>query len=99
MILHVVTFSWKPEVTPSDVDRLHAALARLPSVIPQLVRYEHGPNLGLSRGTADYAVCAVVRGIDDLEAYLDHPEHARVVRELTSRMFATRQAVQLEVAT
>ena len=95
MILHVVTFVWKRDITTSEVDRLHEALGRLPQLIAQLVRYEHGRDLGLKQGNADYAICAVVRSAEDLALYLDHPEHVRVVRELTSQMFASRQAVQL----
>lgn len=96
-ILHVVTFRWKPEVTSGDIERLHEALARLPAMIPQLARYEHGRDLGLKTGNVDYAICALVRSAEDLELYLTHPEHARVVREQTSQMFASRQAVQLSV--
>ena len=97
MIMHVAIFTWREGTTAEDVARVEAELARMPGVIPALREYHFGSNLGLRPGTADFAVIAVLERAE-LAAYLDHPEHQRVVREVISPLLATRTAIQLEHA-
>ncbi|CAN5302699.1 Dabb family protein [soil metagenome] len=97
MILHLATFSWRPDVTNDDVVAVIEALSSLPGQIPELLSYRFGPDLGLREGNASFAVAAVLQGPEELPAYLDHPEHARIVEEFIAPLTAARQAVQIEI--
>lgn len=96
MILHLVVFTWREGTTADDVARLEAALRLMPDLVPQLAQYHVGADLGL-RGNADFGVAAVLAQ-DDLAAYLDHPEHVRIGRELIGPILGTRSAVQIPYA-
>jgi len=95
--MHLVTFTWRPEATNDDVVAIIEALTSLPEHIPELVSYNFGPDLGLREGNADFAVVAVLDSAEGLLAYLDHPEHVRILDEFIRPLIATRQAVQIEV--
>ena len=97
MIMHLVTFTWGPETSNDDVVAIIEGLTSLPEHIPELISYNFGPDLGLREGNADFAVAAVVEGQEALLAYLDHPEHVRILNEFIRPLIATRQAVQIEV--
>ena len=97
MIMHLVTFTWRPDVTNDDVLAVIDALSSLPDQIPELLSYSFGPDLGLREGNADFAVAATLEGPETLPAYLDHPEHLRIIREFIAPLIATRQAVQIEL--
>jgi len=95
--MHLVTFTWRPETTNDDVVAVIEALTSLPAQIPELVAYNFGPDLGLREGNAGFAVAAEVESREALLAYLDHPEHVRILNEFIRPLIATRQAVQIEV--
>jgi len=97
VILHLVTFSWRPDVTNDDVAGVIEGLSSLPDQIPELLSYRFGPDLGLREGNADFAVAAVLDSSESLTAYLDHPEHVRIVQAVLAPLIASRQAVQLEI--
>jgi hypothetical protein len=94
MIMHVAVFTWREGTTPEDIAKVEAALAGMPSVVPALQEYYFGADLGVRPGTADFAVIAVLEQAE-LNSYLDHPEHQRVVREVISPLLSTRTALQL----
>lgn len=98
VIVHLVTFSWRPDVTNDDVVAVIEGLTSLPGQIPELLSYNFGPDLGLREGNADFAVAAVLEGPETLPAYLDHPEHVRIIKEFIAPLIATRQAVQIELS-
>lgn len=95
MIKHVVTFTWKDEVTPDDVAGVVAMLAELPGRIPALEDYVFGADLGLTEGTGDFAIVATLADADALQAYLQHPEHLPVGQHLRG-LAQNRIAVQIE---
>lgn len=97
VIMHLVTFTWRPGVTNDDVVAVIEALTSLPEQIPELLSYNFGPDLGLREGNADFAVAAVVESPETLPAYLDHPEHLRIIKEFIAPLIAIRQAVQIEL--
>ncbi|WP_390623973.1 Dabb family protein [Fodinicola feengrottensis] len=49
-------------------------------------------------GNADFAVVAVLADEEGVRAYLDHPEHVRVVETRVKPIVATRSAVQMAIA-
>jgi len=94
MILHSVSFRWRDGVTAEQIQGLTAALAQLPARIPVLLKYYFGPDLGLREGNADYAVIALLKNPEDVDAYVDHPAHVELSRRYTQVMAASRSAVQ-----
>lgn len=97
MILHVVTFLWRPDVTNADVEAVLEGLSSLPAQIPELRDYRFGPDLGLREGNAHFGVTALLDGPEDVDAYLDHPAHQQVVTEILGPLIVARQALQFEV--
>ncbi|SFF68165.1 Dabb family protein [Blastococcus tunisiensis] len=97
MLMHVVTFRWKPDVTPDQVAALRTTLGALPAQIPELVNYRHGPDLGVRDGNADYAVVATLRDMDALFTYLQHPDHVRAAAGPLAAMTQTRSSVQVDL--
>jgi hypothetical protein len=98
MIMHAVTFTLRPETTPDQVRTLSKELATLPSKIPALRSYHFGPDLRLRDGNADFAVVAVLADEAGVTAYLDHPEHLRIVATYVGPIVASRSAVQMAIA-
>jgi len=98
MILHLASFSWKPEVTEADVASLTAALMEMASGIPEIRSYVAGANLRLRPAGADYGVAAILEDAAGLNAYLDHPEHMAVYQRYLGWMLAERSAVQLPIS-
>ena len=96
MILHLVTFTWKPTVTEEDIGGLTASLRAMAAAIPEVRSYVCGPNLRLRPG-ADYAVAAVVDDEAGLSAYLDSAAHQQTYADWFSWMIESREAAQLEV--
>ena len=98
MILHIASFRWKPEVTPSDVTGLTDALNDMRTKIPEILSYAAGANLHLRPGGADYAVAAILADPAGLDTYLDHPDHKAVYDRYLGWMIAERSAAQLPIS-
>lgn len=79
MIEHLVFFKVKPTATPKEVERMLADLRALKASIPQIVNLTCGANFSeRSQGfTHGLAVRFASRG--DLQAYINHPEHQRIL--------------------
>jgi hypothetical protein len=93
VIVHVAVFRWHDTVTAQQVSDLEDGLGKLPALIPELVSYRFGKDLGI-RGTADFAVVALLAEAGDVAKYLDHPAHQKVSRSLTNLMAAERSTIQ-----
>lgn len=79
MIRHVAVFRFVPGTSDEAIDGIDEALGRLPTVIPDIVAYRFGRDLGWSPDNADYVVVADFASQDDFTAYLSHPDHVAVV--------------------
>lgn len=99
MILHVVTFTFRDDVTDEQLDAVDEALGRLPDRVEALRSYSHGRDLRLRQGTGDYAVVALVDDEEGLTAYLEHPDHVEAVQTAVSPLVLSRQAVQISTVT
>jgi hypothetical protein len=97
LIVHLVTFRWKSDVTHADVDSLCDQLRTLAPQVSGLLAFQFGTNARLRPGTGDFGIVAVMETAEDLHAYMEHPEHKRVVQEWTNRMSADRIPVQFEL--
>lgn len=97
MIVHTVSFRWKPEMRAGQLELITAGLRGLPSVIPSIRSYSCGTNLGVSPSSNfDYAVVATFDDVDGWKAYDVHPEHDRILRELILPWVDTRAALQFQ---
>lgn len=96
MIKHIVIFKWHDDVTEQQIAAVTDDLRALPGAIDALDRYLVAPDLGLTDGTADFAIVATVADTDALTSYLEHPRHVPLAARLRS-MAASRSAVQVSV--
>ena len=87
MIIHVVLFRLKPELSEDARDELAAALARATREIPSIRRARVGSRVTIGRDyeqlmTTDYSFAAILE-FDDrngLQMYLDHPVHEQLAQ-------------------
>jgi hypothetical protein len=96
MMRHVVMFRWKEGVEPAHAAATAGALRRLPALIPQIVEYACGTDLGVAPTNFDFAVSARFASLDDYITYRDHPEHQAVVQSMIGPFVAERSAVQFD---
>ncbi len=83
MVKHIVLLRLKERAQGSsksdNVAMLKRELESLPSRIEEIVSFEVGENFNPSPDAYDLSVIAVFRSRKDLETYLRHPEHMKVV--------------------
>lgn len=96
-ILHIAMFRWRTGVGEAQVAAFEQALELLPEQVECLRSYRFGRDLGIREGNFDYGVVAELDSADEVDGYLDHPAHIRLIDEHVSRMLAERRAVQLDV--
>jgi hypothetical protein len=96
MIRHNVMFRFDESVTADEIAAMSAALDALPSVIPEIVAYRHGPDLGLGPTNFAYAISADFATVDHFATYRDHPEHQRFIAEHITGRVTERAAVQFD---
>lgn len=72
------------DATDEQKEVMYQGLDKLPTLIPQIKRYEFGPDLGLSDGNPDLALIADFDSEEDWRAYQDHPAHLVVLRDLVA---------------
>ena len=96
-VLHMAMFKWRPEVTQEQVAALCADLATMPDIIGGVRSYRFGPDPGLREGNLDFGVAAELESAGDVDRYLDHPAHQRLVERHIVGMAAARRAVQINL--
>lgn len=96
-VRHVVMFRWNDGVGDDHAAAVDAALARLPALIPEIVDYRFGTDVGVNDGNFDYAVTADFASVDDYVTYRDHPDHREVVTGLVLPNVSDRAAVQFPI--
>ena len=94
---HVVLFQWNRDVPADHADAVSAALAELPSAIPQIRAYRFGADAGLVPGNADYAVVADFDDAAALFTYRQHPAHQKFIDDHITGKVASRMAVQFDL--
>lgn len=99
MIRHVAMFTWSEEATTSQIAAFAAALATLPGQIDVIRRYEHGDDLDLGPGTADYVLVADFDTVEGYREYAGHPAHTEFIESFVTPIAATVGRVQMHVAT
>ncbi len=99
MIRHCVMFTWDDGVSDDLKQKVTTELNALAGLIPEIQRYEHGPDAGLSEGNHDYCVVADFTDEDAYRTYAGHAEHQRVITDHIRPITASRTAVQYLVET
>ena len=97
MIRHVVLFTWLPEATSEQKQRVADQLRTLPPQISGLRAYQVGPDAGIVDGNADFAVVADFDDRAGFLAYRDHPAHRAIVEQAITPITRQRMAVQYEI--
>lgn len=97
MIRHVVLFTWIPEATDEQKQRVPDELRTLPPQISGLLAYHVGPDAGFAAGNADFAVVADFEDQASFLAYRDHPGHRAIVDQAITPITRERTAVQYEI--
>jgi hypothetical protein len=97
VIRHVAVFRWNEGVTGEHVAEVSAALDGLPSQIPAIRSYTHGPNVQPADFRWDYAVVADFDDLDGWRSYDEAPAHVAVRDDLIVPLAAERTNLQLDV--
>jgi hypothetical protein len=95
VLTHIVLITAAPDTTEEQVEAIVAGLRSLPAEIDEIRTYEVGRDLGLAEGNATVAIQATFTSPDDLEAYVVHPAHQKVVTELIRPVAASISRAQV----
>ncbi|MCP3973823.1 MAG: Dabb family protein [bacterium] len=99
MIRHIAMFTWSDEATTSQIGHFAAGLSSMPNQIGTIRRYEHGDDLDLSPGTADYVLVADFDSVEGYRQYADHPIHLEFIEASVKPIVASISRVQMHIAT
>ena len=95
---HVALYRWADHVDADHVDRVRTAYDALAARIAGVRTLDHGPDVGVSEGTADYLVVADFESVVEWRAFRDHPEHVLLQQELIVGNVADHATGQFHVA-
>ena len=97
MLRHVVMFNWNETVDAAHVQTVSEQLNALRALIPQIVEYQHGPDVGINSGNFDYVVVGDFANAEDYLVYRDHPDHLKFIADHVAGRLNSRSAVQYEI--
>jgi hypothetical protein len=90
-------FTWIAGTTEEQRADMAAELTKLPRVIPEIRRYDMGPDAGVNPGNHEFVVVADFDTLEDYLVYRDHPVHREVIETVIRPIMASRAAVQYEL--
>ncbi|MFV1999363.1 MAG: Dabb family protein [Acidimicrobiia bacterium] len=96
MIRHAAIFRFNKGVTDETVAAIDAALATLPDIIPEIVSFRSGCNIGITDGAWDYGVVAEFRTQDNYKTYATNPEHVYIVQNIVGPNVTEAARIQFE---
>jgi Stress responsive A/B Barrel Domain len=96
MIRHAAIFRFDKGVTDETVAAIDAALATLPGIIPEIVSFRSGRNIGITDGAWDYGVVAEFRTQDDYMTCATSPEHGAMVQNIVGPNVTEAARIQFE---
>jgi hypothetical protein len=96
MFRHVVMIAFSEDATDEQKQALRDGLAALPEHIPEIRTYRIGDDAGLAPDNYDLVVVGDFEDRDGFLAYLEHPRHQELVKNLLRPIQAGRAAVQHE---
>ena len=95
MLTHIVLITAAPDATDEQVEAIVTGLRSLPAQIDEIGTYAVGRDLGLAEGNATVAIQATFASPEDLDAYVVHPAHQKVVTELVRPVAASVTRAQV----
>ena len=98
MLVHVVLIKWNDKITEETFAAITENFSKLPTAIPQIKCYEFGPNVGIIKDGADYALVAKFDNAIDLKAYIEHPAHQEFMTQYSTRYIHAFESVQFELS-
>ncbi|CAN5625955.1 hypothetical protein BH10ACI3_BH10ACI3_01710 [soil metagenome] len=78
MLVHIVCWKYKPETDVAERDAHRSRLAALPSIIPDIVRFDVGADILHLERSFDTGLVAVFAHREALDLYTIHPDHQAV---------------------
>jgi quinol monooxygenase YgiN len=97
MLRHVVLMRFDPEAGDRARQALIDGLRALPAQIDGITTYEVGMDAGLRDTPWDLGVVALFEDEAAWRAYLDHPAHVAVVKNLIPPAVIDRTSLQMTV--
>jgi hypothetical protein len=97
IIRHVVCVDFLPSATAEQRAALEAGLSELPSLIPEIVSFTFGSDLGLATGTSSFAIVADFDDAAAYGAYSSHPSHLALVETLFRPIAASVHRCQIDL--
>lgn len=85
-VKHTVLFSFKEGTNEALVQEAITNLNRLPSIIPEVQKWEIAEDLGKREGSFRFALLATFADMDAMERYLKHPEHEGAVARAVAHL-------------
>jgi antibiotic biosynthesis monooxygenase (ABM) superfamily enzyme len=89
MIDHLVFLAAKDDASPEDIEELMSSMRGLKDTVPGVVDLSIGENFSPRSGGYTHGLFVRFETADDLQGYLEHPDHQAVVEKLdrlTSRI-------------
>ena len=94
LIRHVAMFRWKESADGPAIQAFATGLSAMPGAIPEILRYEHGDDLQLSPGNADYVLVADFATVEDYRTYAQHPDHVEFIENRVKPILESISRVQ-----
>lgn len=82
MVDHLVLFAVKEDAPAESVEDLLSSLRGLRSEVPNVLDLSVGENFSERGGPYTHGLFVRFQTADDLRAYIEHPEHQKVVEKL-----------------
>ena len=83
-LLHVVSFKFKPEAKPEQIDAVVAAFRDLQKKIPVIKEFSWGTNVSPEKHDKGFTHCFILSfsSANDRDTYLKHPDHTAFGKQL-----------------
>lgn len=95
---HVMLMRFKEGTSSEQARAALDGLGRMPGLVPGILRYEFGLDVGINPENPDLVLVADFASEDDWRAYLNHPEHtamsARVIAPVKGEMTRVQYLVE-----
>lgn len=97
MLAHIVLLKWNDKITDEAIAAITENFGKLPAAIPEIKSYEFGPNAGVMKGQADYALVAKFDNAEELMSYIKHQAHQDFMNEYSMPYIESFQSAQFEL--
>jgi len=97
MIKHVVLLNWKEGVSQEEIDLVGLEFGKLRNEIKEIVAYQFGPDAGIYKGNASYALVADFETEATFKTYVTHEKHLAFLADITGPILESFQSAQFLV--